>query len=72
MLSVKIFNFLQENDNLTTSSGGMESFITGFHRPYLIESAKAYGIDIAKYMSMVKEYEIKMLQKQKREYDARK
>jgi len=50
----------------------MSSYFTGLNRHYLIESAKAYGIALSKYMDQVAQYENEMLKKQNRQAEENK
>ena len=62
----KIFDFIHDNANLTTSLGGMDINITGLDKYKLSELAKGYNINLFKYMFAVKWYEEGMSENQAR------
>lgn len=53
----KLFNFLQDNQNLITVAGGMGHHATGLDRYKLAEVGKGYGIDIYRWMFAIKIFE---------------
>ncbi|WBC28533.1 globin-like protein [Thiohalocapsa phage LS06-2018-MD03] len=60
----RVFNFIIDNQNLVTVAGGMQHYVTGFHRPDMIDAAQSYNINLSKWMFMVNAYEKCMLDEQ--------
>jgi len=52
-----VFNFLESNQNLVTTAGGMEHFVTGLDRYKLNELAKGYNINFFSWMFAVNMFE---------------
>jgi hypothetical protein len=53
----KLYNFLQDNQNLMTTIGGMDVQVTGLDRYKLAEVGKGYNINIYKWMYAINMYE---------------
>lgn len=53
----RVVNFLQDNQNLMTTVGGMSVYVTGLDRYKLAEVGRGYGIDIYRWMYAVDMYE---------------
>ena len=71
-LGFTFFNFMRENENLTTEKSGMQGYSTGFDRDKLLSVAKEYGIDLSRYIPLVGYYEGKMIEQQNREFEKQK
>jgi hypothetical protein len=62
-LARKVFDFLNENSNLTTKTNiGMGDVVDGLDRAKLLIVAPAYDIELSRYLPFVKLYENKMLE----------
>lgn len=53
----KMFKFLLDNQNLVTSTNGMDSFITGMDKYKLMAVSKLYNIDLSRWMFAVDIFE---------------
>ncbi len=71
-LSFTFFNFMRENENLTTERSGMQGYSTGIDRDKLTRVAKEYEIDLSRYLPIVSYYEGKMIEQQNREFEKQK
>lgn len=62
---LRIFQFLTENENLTTTVSGMTSLHTGLNRHYLSQVARdMYKIDLSKWTFAVRWFEQGILKRQ--------
>jgi len=59
----KLFDFLEENQNLITTAGGMQHHMTGLDRSKLVPLAQGYNINLFKWMFAVRMFETGLLEK---------
>jgi hypothetical protein len=71
-IGITIFNFIRDNDNLTTEKSGMQGYSTGFNKPAIKQICKDYGLDFFQIKEFVSYYERKMLDRQNKMFDKQK